>query len=77
MPVWIEGKTHFFACDVCGYQVTRDEAKNASWDEVRFISTELKEEGWRLERRRGSRWDALYPSCSPHSGYALGPEGLD
>ena len=77
MPVWKEGRTHFFACDVCGHQVTVDEPKNASWDEVRFISTGLKEDGWRLEKKRGGRWEALCPNCSPHSGYTMGPEGLD
>jgi hypothetical protein len=77
VAVWIEGKTHFFLCDVCGHETTVEEPRDASWDEVRLISTGLKEEGWRLTKKRGSQWEALCPDCAPHSGYAMGPEAFD
>ena len=77
MPVWTEGLTHFYVCDVCGYEKPEQQGKGASWDEVRLIPTRLKEEGWRLAKRRGGQWEALCPDCAPHSGYTMGPEGLD
>ena len=76
MAVWKEGRTHFFLCDVCGSETMVEERKNASWDEVRLIPVRLKEEGWRLTKTR-SQWEALCPQCAPHSGYLMGPEGLD
>jgi len=77
MPVWKEGRTHFFACDVCPQQVSVEEQKSASWDEVRLIPTRLKEEGWLLTKRAGGPWEALCPECAPHSGYQMGPEAFD
>ncbi len=77
MGIWIEGVTHFFLCDVCGNETTAEEPSGASWDEVRLISTRLKEEGWRLTKSRGGQWEALCPDCAQHSGYKMGPEGLD
>ena len=76
MAVWKEGQTHFFLCDVCGFETTVEERKAASWDEVRLIPVRLKEDGWRLTRTRG-QWEAMCPDCAPHSGYVMGPEGLD
>lgn len=77
MPVWIEGRTHFFVCDVCRHEATVDEEDGTSWDEAKFISARMKEEGWRLSKRRGAQWEAQCPDCAQHSGYTLGPEGLD
>jgi hypothetical protein len=74
MAVWKEGLTHFFLCDVCGFEKTVEERKNASRDEVRLIWVRLKEDGWRLTRPR-SQWEALCPDCAPPSDYD--PEGLD
>ena len=77
MGVWKEGRTHFFACDVCDYQTAVEARKNASWDEVRLIPVRLKEAGWQLTKTRGGPWEALCPECAQHSGYKMGPEGLD
>jgi len=77
MPVWKEDRSHFFVCDVCERQIIVEERKGASWDEVRMIPANLKEDGWILNRRRGGSWEAQCPDCSPHSGYRTGPDGFD
>jgi hypothetical protein len=78
MAVWKEGRSHFFACDVCERQIIVEERKGASWDEIRFIPTSLREDGWLLNKRRGEEWEAQCPDCAQHSGYKMGgPEAFD
>ena len=78
MGVWKEERSHFFVCDVCDRQVIVEERKGASWDEIRYIPTALKEEGWLLNKRRGEQWEAQCPDCAQHSGYKMGgPEAFD
>jgi hypothetical protein len=78
MGVWKEGRSHFFVCDVCDRQINDEERKGASWDEIRFIPTSLKEDGWLLNKRRGEEGEAQCPACAQHSGYKMGgPEAFD
>jgi hypothetical protein len=77
VPVWKEGRTHFFVCDVCDFQVAVEERLNVTWDEIRMIPTDLRSEGWLLNKRRGGNWEAQCPECSRHSGYRMDLEGLD
>lgn len=77
MPVWKEGRTHFFECDVCERRIAVEERKGASWDEIRLIPASLREEGWLLNKRRAGRWEAQCPDCSQYSGYKMGGDALD
>src|ERR1700678_3904691 len=61
MAVWKEGRTHFFACDVCEHQIAIEEQQNASRDEMRIIPIRLKEDGWLLNKRPGRSWEAQCP----------------
>jgi hypothetical protein len=77
MAVWKEGRTHFFACDVCEHQIAIEEQQNASRDEMRIIPIRLKEDGWLLNKRPGRSWEAQCPECAQYSGYKMGPDALD
>jgi hypothetical protein len=63
MPVWKEGLTHFFLCDVCKQETTVQERMEDSWDEVRMIRTRLTEEEWRFHIKGGEA-EALCPDCA-------------
>lgn len=73
MGKWIEGRTHFFVCDVCNdHRMTVKEPLNVSFDEYRQITTDLNEEGWRITKR-----EVICPECAKFAGYKMGPDALE
>lgn len=61
--------TTVFLCDICKKE--RIDKAEGSWDEARLVPVRAKEDGWRLSKRRGGRWEAHCPDCAEFSGYSL------
>jgi hypothetical protein len=73
MGTWIEGRTHFFVCDICNdNRTTLKEPLNVSFDEWRSMRVGLTEAGWRITKR-----EVLCPDCAQFDGYKMGPDALD